>query len=207
MAGLLVRRPPSLPALVGRGDSLTAGTGATSTDTKWMTLLARAYWNTRDTTWNAGVGGETSTQIKDRFINATGGYRDATTLIWSGRNNYWDAATVLSDIAAMVSYLTTDRFLVLSVLNGNYASEYKGGTGWVQIMDLNSSLLSRYGAHFVDVRTPMVAAYNPSIPQDVIDFGRDIPPTSLRYDEIHHNDAGQAFDFGLIGPVLRARGW
>lgn len=207
MAGLLVRRTPKLPALVGRGDSLTAGTGATSADTKWMTLLARAYWNTRDTTWNSGVGGETSTQIKDRFVGSTGGFRDATTIIWAGRNNYWQLSTVTADIAAMVAYLTTDRFLVLSVLNGDYASEYKNGSGWTQIMTLNAALQATYGSHFLDIRTPMVAAYNPSIPQDVIDFGNDIPPSSLRYDQIHHNDAGHAFDFSIIGPAILSRGW
>lgn len=204
---LLARRTPRLNPLVGRGDSLTNGTGATSSDTKWMTLLARSYWNTRDATWNSGVGGETSTQIKDRFLNSTGGYRNATTLIWAGRNNYTDGATVQADIAAMVGYLTTDRFLVLSVMNGDYASEYKDGSGWVQITTLNANLRATYGSRFLDIRTPMVAAYNPSLPQDVIDFGRDIPPTSLRYDQVHHNDAGQAFVFSIVGPALLARGW
>lgn len=210
MAGFSARlryaRAPTAPyELVMWGDSLTAGTGATGLETRWTTLLARSYHPDRHFV-NFGIGGETSTQIATRMLADTA-YKAATTIIWAGRNNYTDPTTVKADIAAMVASLTTTRFLVLSVLNGNYASEYSGQSGYNTIVQLNTDLAAVYGTSFLDIRTPLVASYDAGTPQDVTDFGRDIPPSTKRFDEIHQDDDGHAFTFGLVKPVLLARGW
>lgn len=49
-----------------------------------------------------------------------------------------------------------------------------------------------YGSHYLDIRAYLISLYNPGIPQDVIDQGHDIPPSSLRSDAIHLTATGYA---------------
>jgi hypothetical protein len=51
-------------------------------------------------------------------------------------------------------------------------------------------LAAIYGNHFLDVRSFLVAHYDPTQPQDVADHEADVPPTSLRQDFLHPNKAG-----------------
>ena len=101
-------------------------------------------------------------------------------IIWSGRNNYSSESQVLSDIAGMVASLGTNNYIVLSVLNGNYPSEYSGQSGYNQIIALNTALASAYGPHYLDVREYLVGLYNPANGADVVNFGEDVPPFTLR---------------------------
>jgi hypothetical protein len=111
-------------------------------------------------------------------------------IIWAGRNNFTDPTTVKADIASMVAALTTSHYLVLSILNSDTPSEWIGGADYATIVALNADLAATYGAHYLDVRAYLVSQYNPSIPQDVIDHAHDVPPSSLRSDFLHLNDAG-----------------
>jgi hypothetical protein len=114
------------------------------------------------------------------------------TIIWAGRNNYADPTTVKADIAAMVASLGHQNYLVLGILNGDYANEYSGQSSYVTLTTLNSDLSSIYGSHYIDIRAYLVAHYDSGITQDVIDYGRDIVPSSLRSDSLHLNTAGYA---------------
>ncbi len=165
------------------GDSMTAGTGATA-GTAFPAILAKAQGMRF---FNFGVGGENSTQIKTRFI-ANPDNQKYPFIIWAGRNNFASPATVLADIAAMVAYAGHNRYLILSVCNGG--DEPSGSANYIAIQSLNASLLAAYGVRFVDVRAAVIAAYNPALPQDVIDHTNDVPPLSLRFDNVHFNDAG-----------------
>lgn len=177
------------------GDSLTNGTGGTPYPTA---LSAITGYNTI----NNGVGGYTSTQILNLFLAAPTQWPNLT-IIWSGRNNYTDTATILADIATMVADIGHDGYLILSVLNGNYVPyEAIGGDGYNSIISLNNQLSAIYGSKYLDVRSILVAAYNPSIPQDVIDHTNDIPPSSLRSDNIHLNTAGYALVASSIKTVI-----
>jgi hypothetical protein len=155
---------------------------------------------------NMGAGGETSTQIRARML-AEPIHFGRTAVIWAGRNNYGARATVLSDIAAMVAALGHGRFLVLSVPNGDYASEYAGQTGYGQIIDLNDTLAATWPDNYLDIRRILVDAYDPGQPQDVIDHGRDIVPASKRADAIHLNATGNAVVKTAVHAALAARGW
>jgi lysophospholipase L1-like esterase len=175
------------------GDSLTAGTGAVPITNAYPAVLAL---QSQYTVSNGGVGGETSTQIKVRMLAATNTHVNPT-IIWAGRNNYTDTNAVLSDIASMVSALAlkgnTNRFLVLSILNGDYVPyDARGGVGYQFITNINAILGQTYGSNYVDVRSYLVSQYNPAIPADVINYAQDIPPSSLRSDNIHLNNAGYA---------------
>lgn len=126
------------------------------------------------------------------------------TIIWAGRNNFTDPTTVKADIAAMVAALTTTKYVVLSVLNQNTSNEWAGQPDYVTLTTLNSDLAATYAGHYVDVRAALVAAYNPSNAQDVIDFGHDVSPTSLRSDNIHLNTAGYTLVANQVNAYIAA---
>ena len=172
------------------GDSLTAGAGTTGTQYPYPAVLQTI---SGFTVLNGGVGGETSTQIKARMIAATNQYRNST-IIWAGRNNYSSLSTVTADIAQMVSTLASvgnTNYLVMGVING--LGEGSGTSGYNQIIALNNALSATYGSKYVPIREFLVASYNPSLPQDVIDHAADIPPNSLRSDFIHLNNSGYGY--------------
>ena len=172
------------------GDSLTQSTGG---QTPYPTQLSSI---TGYTTVNGGVGGETSSQILTRFVAATSQWPNLT-IIWAGRNNYNYPTQVLSDIATMVADIGHDGYLVLSILNNN--TEVSGSAGYNAIAYLNSQLASIYGSHYLDVRSILVAAYNPGNPTDVTDHANDCPPSSLRYDTLHLNTAG----YGVVAAAIK----
>lgn len=163
------------------GDSLTHGDGAVigAYQTALVSLIG-GY-----AILNGGVGGEGSTQIKDRMLAApeTHAY---PTIIWSGRNNFTSPVTVKADIAEMVSALAAvgnENYLILSVLNAS--GESIGTSNYNAIIQLNDDLSDIYGSHYVDVRSYLVSLYDPGQPQDVTDHDNDIPPSSLRFDTVH----------------------
>jgi lysophospholipase L1-like esterase len=120
------------------------------------------------------------------------------TIIWAGRNNYTDPTTVKADIAAMVAALGHTNYIVLSILNGSGTNEWAGQANYLTLTQLNADLAAIYGTHYLDVRSYLVSLYNPLDAQDVIDHGHDVPPTSLRFDGIHLNDAGYAAVANLV---------
>ena len=165
----------------GWGDSLTAGSGASA----GMSYLEQFQTLSGQAIYKQGWGGSNSTWIKDQFLLQSSHWGDQYIIIWSGRNNYSSPATVKADIAAMVAHMTTTNYLVMGILNGNYASEFKGQSGYNTITTLNSDLAATYGNKFLDIRRILVDSYNPALTQDRIDFTNDIVPTSLRADNIH----------------------
>jgi len=174
--------PKSAMRLQCWGDSLTAGTGGVPYPEQLGELFDWTFAN-------HGVGGETSTQIRSRMVADTGSHEHAT-IIWAGRNNSHAQTTVLADIAAMVDALPHRNFLVLSILNGDFPGEHLNAPVWTDITTLNQQLAATYGDRFVDVRTLLVARFDPTLAQDVIDHGNDVPPASLRSDPLHLNSTG-----------------
>jgi hypothetical protein len=179
--------------VVAWGDSFTAGAGGTPWTTQFQALSGIE-------TFTFGFGGETSTQIRDRMLADTVHVGDFA-VIWVGRNNYDQTNVVIADIAAMVGHLTTSNFLIIGVTNGSYGGyEIRGGEGWTFITQLNSQLSDIYGDRFIDIRAELIARYDPSSPQDVIDFNNDTVPTSLRYDAAHLNTRG----YGVVAETVYA---
>ena len=170
------------------GDSMTFGTGSTAGNDYPSIFSKYVNWKTI----NKGVPGNTSTEIKDRFVafyTANPEELKKPVIIWAGRNNYPDGVTIKADIATMLNMLPHSNYLVLGVTNSN-PGEPIGNSGYDQIVALNNDLKILYGSNFIDIRSFLVSQYNPSIPQDVIDFGLDLPPSSLLSDNIHLNDLG-----------------
>lgn len=105
-------------------------------------------------------------------------------VIWAGRGNYLNSARVQEDIAAMVAALqqSTSCYLVMSIPNGEYPFEWKGTEDYNKIVALDNALSATYspGNHYLDIRSALVALYNPNNPADVMDHNNDVPPYSLR---------------------------
>lgn len=114
-------------------------------------------------------------------------YQSYVPIFWEGRDNLFPTtagpygpAQIESDIAGQVATVPRgSNFLVLSVLNENYAGERKGGAKYPTLIGLNDALSATYGTHYLDVRTPLVQAYDPASPVDVTDHHYDMIPTSL----------------------------
>lgn len=155
---------------------------------------------------DGGVGGDTSTQIKTRMLAAPSQFANAT-VIWAGRNNFTAPTTVKADIAAMIAALGHTRYVVLSVLNADFSNEYTGQPDYVTLTTLNSDLAALYPNNFLDVRNPLVALFDPNTLQDVIDHGHDVPPSTIRIDNVHLTPTGYNFVAGLIKKFIDGKGW
>lgn len=148
--------------------------------------------------FNCGVGGDTSTQIKTRFMAAPPEQIAADAMvIWAGRNNYSSMSTVEADVASMVA-LAPSNYLVLAVLNGQL--EPFGVTGYDDILAINASLAATYGDRYWDVRSYLVSQHDQS-EQDLTDFANDVPPTSLVASSPHLNAAG----YTLVAEQLKSK--
>jgi hypothetical protein len=102
-------------------------------------------------------------------------------IFWEGRNDFGNVSQVLSDIAGQVATVPSGQdYLVLSILPGDKPEEYKGGFRYVQLSSLNNQLANIYGTHYLDVRSLIVNAYDPTSAIDVANYQRDITPVSLR---------------------------
>lgn len=166
------------------GNSLTAGSGGGGvTYPSELSIISGNY------TYNNGISGETSTQIKARFLSSPELW-NLPTIFWVGRNNISTPDIVLSDISEMIDSISHKNYLILSILNGEYTTEYYGEDRYNTIKYINESLKYSYGNKFVDVRASLVEEYDKSLSQDLIDYAHDIVPASLRSDAIHLNPTG-----------------
>jgi lysophospholipase L1-like esterase len=197
----LIDAGPTGIEIAGWGDSLTSDNGA---HIDYLSDLSELL---NRPTRNGGVSGEISSQILARIL-ADDVPHNRVSIFWMGRNNYRDAVTVEADIAAAIAHLHGDRrFLVLSIINGDYEGEQAGSAGYAEIEKLNSDLAAQYPENFVDVRSALVASYNSSDARDVASHAADEPPASLRVDALHLNAAGNWVVARTIAPVITAKGW
>ncbi|MFP3564680.1 hypothetical protein [Paraburkholderia sp. SIMBA_030] len=138
-------------------------------------------------------------------------------VFWWGRNNYANPTQVLSDVAKGIAFLKplNKRFVVLSVLNGDFSTEYVGQTGYNQIVtQINAVLAATYPNNYIDVRRTLINNATGSI-EDQRCVTNDVPPTSLRayytatstQDALHLNDAGYAIVANAIYAFIQSKGW
>lgn len=156
-----------------------------------------------------GTGiGETSTQVTNRLVADTSRH-DWITVYWAGGNNISQPDQIKADIARAFASLTpgNSRFLVISQLNEATAAGIRGGWQYPIVLQLDNDLAATYAGHFLDVRTPLIAAYDPSIAQDVIDHNNDVVPSSLRYDEVHLRQGGSSMVAAMVRDFILNHGW
>lgn len=134
--------------------------------------------------------------------------RDANTFIlWMGRNNNARPHEVYADLLAAVEHIKSldARFLIVSVTNGG-GGETIGNSYYIGTVNLNHLLRQEFPDNFVDVRTALIRSASADA-NDQIDRAADIPPRSLRSDNVHFNDAGQQIIAEVLAAELAARGW
>jgi len=171
-------------AIVGWGDSLTKGTGGEGTS--YLGVLSELA---KLKTYNMGIAGEVSAQIKSRMImNDT--LQKYPTIIWVGRNNITHGDDIKKDIAAMVANLKHSRYIVLGILNGENMNESRGDAHYNVINTLNDQLGKIYGSHYIDIRSYLVSQFNPADLHDVANYNENIVPASLRNGNLHLNANG-----------------
>jgi hypothetical protein len=181
------------------GDSLTAGAGGTPWPDVFNQVEGPASMR------NEGVGGDTSTQIRTRFLAASPATLNNVQVIWAGRNNFGSPTTVKADIAAMIAALGHTRYLVLGIVNQDDVTEYSGSAYLTIIDQLNTDLATLYGDKFIDIRRILIdkglaMAGLTATAQDTTDIANDVPPSSLRSDTLHYNSYGYA----VVGQVVHA---
>ena len=116
------------------GDSLTnfsVGTGSTMTS---------AGYTSRDVYHNAGIAGDTSSDVLTRF-SAAPWRKHWNQVIWVGQN--WNSQSqIVSDIATMVNSLTHSRFLIISAINDGNSAGGQGPSGarYLELKSLASAL-------------------------------------------------------------------
>lgn len=187
-------------AFAAWGDSFTSGAGATGQGA-WPSVLAS---NLGCGYFNGGIGGQTSTQIKDRYLADVTGKKHIVNIFWIGRNNLDAPATIKADIAACVANTSSGKYLVLGVLNG--ATEPNSTQEYDDIEQLNSELASTYGARFVDVKAYLLTKGDGG-EADNQNIADGIVPASLRSDGLHLNDAGYGHVADLLAAKIAEMGW
>lgn len=175
------------------GDSFVNSPIAPNGKDTWPAVVSRSFGFVRnydDSNGGAatGVGGNNSTDIKNRFLSMTQTMRDSRLhIIWAGQNNKSQPETVKADIAEMVSSFNHDEYLILGMLNTASDDVALRAVS----AQLNSDLSSLYGQRFIDLMPSLLAAYDDQDAQDVIDMSNDTVPSSLRSDAVHLNADGQ----------------
>lgn len=195
------------------GDSLTLGSGAGST-TQFQfpsvlnELVGASLWVS-----NHGVGGQNSTQIYGRIAADNGRHMGAIQVFWMGANDQGTnfdaagAATVKANIAAAVDAITSTpkRYIVMSIVNGDYPVGYIGTARHTNLMQLNADLANDYAGNFIDIRQILMDAADPVIDADDITNG--VLPRSLRSDAIHLNVTGYNLVANEVYEFMGTKGW
>jgi hypothetical protein len=110
---------------------------------------------------NEGVGGENAKKIGQRFYDTPGAsYRDATHVLWMGRNDGAHPELVVPFVANIVHWLTEGpyfthgRVAILNIINGS--AEGRGTPAYDGIIRVNEALAQRFGDRVLDIRSAMV---------------------------------------------------
>ncbi|BAV34108.1 hypothetical protein SCL_1810 [Sulfuricaulis limicola] len=139
------------------------------------------------------------------FHPDTFGREDGINVFWMGQNNFYDPPGVKSDIAKCIAFLSSKRYIVMSLLNAG--DEGIGTTSYDQLAQINADLARTYPDNFFDIRKILINNYDPASLQDVQDHINDVPPSSLRNDAEHLNDKGYAVVAQQVAAFIASRSW
>jgi lysophospholipase L1-like esterase len=160
------------------GDSLTAG-GQDGTATTYPSVIASKFLPEVRHVANDGVGGQTSSQIITRFQAKTSAW-PLGNIFWTGTNGGDGPATILSNVATMTSDVAgaNGNYFVLSPLTP--VTSPSGSSAYNDVITVSNGFASAYGSKYIDIRSMLVAAYNPANPVDVLNHAADVTPFTMR---------------------------
>lgn len=193
------------------GDSMTAGAGSTGNTNGWPTQYFAV--DTNRMIGNFGVSGETASQIKDRLIIDPSIESD-TVVIMAGTNDYQGGPTAVTNALAAIDTMvaavtaTGNTKWVVCTPPGSWL-DTEGSANHGYLISLCNSIASTYPNNYIDIRQDIIDAYNPGVPQDVIDFNNDVTPSTLQApgDTPHLNDAGYGVVAASIKSFVDGKGW
>jgi lysophospholipase L1-like esterase len=153
-----------------------------------------------------GVGSAQTIPDGTPFIPDTAQSRAWVNILWMGRNDvYSDPDRIVGDVRACVAFLQTGAYVVLPIFNGD--GEGRGTAIHDTITSVNAQLAAEFGDHYLDLRRIFLAHADPANAQDQADVAQDVPPSSLRGNWLHPNDAGYLLAASEIARFLAERGW
>ena len=138
-----------------------------------------------------------STIVQDNTQIITSGMKDNKEdlmIIWAGTNDNPSVESiqeVIDNIDAMIDYSNNPNYIIIGLTCKKKIPD---------IESINNILFSKYGEHFLDIRTYILengladAEIVPTL-QDETDISNSEIPTSLRYDNVHFNDYG----YSIVG--------
>lgn len=134
-------------------------------------------------------------------------------VVWQGRNDNTEPDQIKENNRRMVALARSvgAHVMVLTVINGNYALERKGGARYQTFVDLAADTMTEFPVETLDIRRLLIsqglsrAGITPTA-QDLIDIADDIVPESLRSDNIHGNASFYTIVAEAIHEHLIARG-
>ncbi len=109
----------------------------------------------------------------------------------------------------MVSSLSTDEFIIITILNGDWQAEYKGDPTkiWEGMMQeyfkgFNNHLEERFPGHVLNI-LPLLQANPDGSTLDSLSLVHNISLQSNRIDQLHLNTKGNGIVAGGIFGMLR----
>ncbi|MBY5821499.1 SGNH/GDSL hydrolase family protein [Rhizobium leguminosarum] len=197
------RSNPRVLNIVAFGDSFTELAYLTDPSEKWTNIVAARLGRL---VANAGIGGQTSTQVCDRSIADQNNF-DRAHVFFCGTNGPDAGHTVLGDIQAAVAAMPAGtKFLVLPSFNSS--NEPVGSAGYINKMANNAAVAAAFPDNWLDIRSMIIALQAPGQPyQDGTAYADDVISAALRADGLHLNALGVSLYAGFIGDWIIAEGW
>ena len=150
-------------------------------------------------------GSAVSIPAQSPFLPDTFGREAYINVFWMGQSNFYETSQILADIANSIGFLTTQKFIVLSILNAQ--NEGVGTAPYNAIMQLNAQLARTYPNNYLDIRQILVNRYDPGNAQDLRDYANDTAPESLRTDNDHLNERGYGIVAQEVADFINRQGW
>lgn len=198
--GVVITEQSTFPVSAHGSTSITGSMGGIHGTLSYQAGSEARLFFTREAAGNAVTMPEQSAFLPDTF-----GRESRINVFWMGQNNFYDPVQVQDDIAKCVTFLASQRFIVLSILNAE--NEDIGTAAYNTIIQLNAELARAYPNNYIDIRKILVDSFNPANPQDVRDYNNDTPPASLRNDNEHLNDAGYRIVAREVAAFIAAKNW
>lgn len=180
-----------------------------------QTVSSQAMYSANWTFTRTTPGSSTPVSSPTPLAANTGSLNTGLVFLWMGRNDFNNCAGILANYALAVAALNGNtNYRIISILNGS--GEGIGTTAYNQITACNASLSAAYPGHYLEERgyeanaiplpgeftincgtghctsQALVDAGISPTSQDFIDIAANVPPSSLRQDVLHPNDAGNA---------------
>ena len=202
--------------IVAFGDSLTAGSALSETDTNWTDLLAKAF---NAEVINSGIGGHTSAQGLERMERDVTAHSPDAVLICFGMNDHVikdkeGSAKVAEDdfcrnLAQMVTSVRASGAIPILITPNSVIEEYyftRHPREWYEEVGGANAQLSRYCARIREVAkslsVPLADVFSASRKSDLKTLLRT-PMQGNFADGVHPYGAGIPFYANVIIPVLK----